>query len=461
MSLIIKMAPDRSAAQIDPEVLHRDELEYELRIRGLQGCVFDSVGDLIHMLNEHKSTTVLEDKIASIVPAEEYEILKAKVLELECLVVEVKTAGLLVDRPYRVVSLYCVIMLRIRRIMLRATGEVHFDIVKLAKRLDCVQRMLSAECPVISFPPMYVPVSVDELEQDVENLVVGVVQKLKKHEDRKDDRGRNVVRNRRRSDFATSGADSSTDTETGHSSSESRTTRTSRTSGRTTDSSYSSSAPRPRRHSRSRSTARRTDSNPKINIVSKWTLRYEPKDDLAKFLEQVEELADMHRVGDSELIKGFGSLLNGHAYTWFKTVRGRLESWEDLKTELRLAFAPADNDESILDQINALEQKKEETYVVYEARMTELFQRLLKPLSESQKTKKLLKGLHLYYRERIYSHKMKSTRDLRLSCQALEEDKGHILRLQRRERKEEDKTRRRETIERRHAIARLVLMRPL
>ncbi|KAE8741787.1 hypothetical protein FOCC_FOCC012676 [Frankliniella occidentalis] len=107
---------------------------------------------------------------------------------------------------------------------------------------------------------------------------------------------------------------------------------------------------------------------------------------------------------------------------------------------MRDAFAPADSDESIMDKIDSLKQRADETYVVFEARMKQLFSRLTEQLRESTKVKKVLAGLHLYYRSKINSSEVSSLRDLRMLCKRFQPDKPHILKLQQEERKRaEDK----------------------
>jgi len=91
---------------------------------------------------------------------------------------------------------------------------------------------------------------------------------------------------------------------------------------------------------------------------------------------------------------------------------------------------PSWDDYVILDRLRKMRQRQEETYVVYEARMNEQFNRLDTQLEESKKLKLLLGGLHLYYRSKIVSADVRTTKELRQACIRLEPDKAPLRRLE-------------------------------
>ena len=157
----------------------------------------------------------------------------------------------------------------------------------------------------------------------------------------------------------------------------------------------------------------------------------------------------MQEIPDAEILRGFASLLTGDAKIWFNASRQDIDSFAQLKEEMKAAFAPGDNEENVLERIAALKQRADETYVVFEARMQQLFRRLSEPLSESQKVKKVLNGLHSYYRKNVRSADVKSLRDLKLICGRLEPDKQHILKLD----KEEEKKKEERRVPRVHAVS--------
>ena len=103
---------------------------------------------------------------------------------------------------------------------------------------------------------------------------------------------------------------------------------------------------------------------------------------------------------------------------------------------------PNDDDEDLWDKLRKIRQKQDESYIIYEARMEELFRRLQGPVDEKRKLRVLMEGLHFYYRSRIQETKITSTRKLRKACRELEPDKSQVLKLEReRERDKNNKER--------------------
>lgn len=157
------------------------------------------------------------------------------------------------------------------------------------------------------------------------------------------------------------------------------------------------------------------------------------------FLEDVEEAQEVNDISEDELLRGVGSLLTERAKTWHRQRRRNLTSWATFKREIHYAFAPEDNDDEVMEQLSNMQQHSDENYDVYEARCEELFRRLSRPLHEEEKLKKVLRGLHLFYRSRIKTRDVYSLRGLRRECRELEVDKGQILKKEKEERRKERK----------------------
>lgn len=179
-------------------------------------------------------------------------------------------------------------------------------------------------------------------------------------------------------------------------------------------------------------TADRSSRGSKYNPVAKWKWRFsgKPGEDLYTFLDKVEESADVHGVDDATVLSGISLLLQGDAHTWFRSKKLNFTSWKVFKREIQAAFDPNQDDEHILEKISNLKQSSSETYVVFEARCEELFERLRRPLSGDEKLSKVLKGLHLFYRNRLVASRITSLRKLRKKCKELEQDKIHIQKLE-------------------------------
>lgn len=362
MKLVEKMALARRPAYMDPASLREDELRYELRIRGKPTYPAANHAHLVARVNELGGGMVLEEETGRLDMNTEHERIRPKTFEVEALIAEERAAGVIVDRPTRLVSLYVHLVFRVRRVLFRAYGEVFEDLKSLARRLTALHQPLSDLYPDLQFPLLCVPA--DVVVTNPPPLVPAITATPLRPED-------------------------------------------------------TPSGP-----------ARRETAVSKVNAVSKWTLRFNRGEDVAKFIEGVEDLVEMHGIESDELLRGFGSLLKGDADIWYRRAKETIDSWEMCKQKLKDAFAPADNDESILEKIGNLKQREDETYVVYEARMNQLFTRLAETLSESQKVKKVLHGLHYYYRSHIRSASIKTLADLQAACTEMEPDKPHILKME-------------------------------
>ena len=388
--------PQLCAAIMDPALLRQDELKHELGLRGCVTLATDSHHHLVSRILEQRNSPVRPDKVEELMPEREYREIRPKVYECEALTAECRATGAALDQSLRVTTLYVHLCHRLRRIVFQATGELFDDFKSLGRRFSRLHAELSPLFPQTVFPFLFIP------EDEVAVVASGVARIIVKDD---------------QPEQSPEGTDSGS------------------------DSSRSSRSSKARQRKKNRQKKRKigaTSTKPKVNPVTKWTLRYTRGEDLPKFLEDVEELANIHSVPDGELLRGLSSLLTGDARVWYRTVYDSIDSWEECKEELKNAFAPADNDESVMEKVNNLKQKAEETYVVFEAKMKQLFQRLTEPLSEKQKLKKVLAGLHVYYRSRIKSAEMRSLRDLAMACRDLEVDKPHILRLEREEEKKRE-----------------------
>lgn len=186
----------------------------------------------------------------------------------------------------------------------------------------------------------------------------------------------------------------------------------------TNSSSDTSSSSKHRRHARK-------------NPVTFWKCRFSGKEDVATFLEDVEEQAEIHRVPERELLKGISSLLEGDAKIWFRGRRDALTTWDAFRRMIKKVFSQGDDDDSLLDRLRKMKQRAEESFEVYEARMNALFRRLDDPLDERKQVKLLMKGLQLYYRSRLCERDIPCLSALRKKCRRLEVDKAQILKLER------------------------------
>lgn len=418
--------------------LHIDEVEYELEIRGVGlDPTDDSFPALARLLELHKDDPVLEQRVGELDPKKEFGKLRTKVMEVEALLVEASAAGLMVDRPYRVASLYIHCVFRLRRILFRCYGKGAEEMAKLGRKLNRLHDVLSPLATNLIFPYLYIPAGDEEDPEDelkklrvqMENLEVKKIKPEVKTEEKSSD-----------SDEAVS--KSSTKTKSSRSS-----------KGRKSKKTIKKKKKHRRRHSSSSSTSSSSSSSPsgsnsgdsseekeksgrlgKNNPLSRWKWRFSGKEDLFNFIDKVEESADVHGVDDATLLSGIPLLLEGDAHVWYRAKRKTISKWKHFKKEIKAAFEPAEDDEGLQEKLNNLRQKPDETFVVFEARFEELSKRLSTPLSDKAKLRKIIKGLHVFYRSRVTASEIDTLRTLRRKCQAWELDKKEVLKLEKEER---------------------------
>lgn len=448
-------------AVIDPGVLSVEELTYECNVRGLVVNEGVSKDALEQLYSDHKHSEADEVALAAFNAAEELRVLQVKVQEVRTLVADAKTR----TQKQRLASLYLHCVPRVRRSMFRDKDLAH-DFVSLGRKLNTVFHKIQAVCGVkAEFPKLYASSDDDseveraerkkqrkiekereakKKEKEERERIKQEAEEKKRREEkkRKEEKNREERKNRdehkktnerkikhERRDYRERKPHYTTD------SSSSSSTSTS------TDSSSSSSPGGARGggsyRRRKKTYKRRRGKNP----VLSWHMRYNGNrsKDLHRFLEEVEEAMDVNEVSEDELLRGVGSLLEDSAKTWHSQKRKTIGSWPAFKRQIRSAFTPEDNDEEVMEKISVIRQSSEETFAVYEARCTELFQRLNRPLAEADKLKKIFKGLHLYYKTRISSHQADSLRHLRKCCKDLEADKAQIMKQEKEERKKFDR----------------------
>ena len=429
LALSFKMAA-RTPALMNPYKLVEEEMEHELEIRGLD-YVMMTIQEKADLLKENLTLPQLTERIERCEPEYEYQVLRAKVGELEALFAE-NFENLEASNRYP--TLFIHTLFRVRRTMFRSQDRYE-DFIRLARNLVKLHKRTALLLPYVQYPSLHIPGDEKELDEKLKRLKLDGEEKGKKQK-----KGPKVELSASESDSDSSASNSS-----------SRTSRASRRKGdrkknartkkgkkkkkgRRRDSSTSDSSPTSEESSPERRSRQR------YNRVTSWKIRYEKGPKIHAFLRDIEDFVEMHNVRDDELLRGISGLLEGAAKNWYRSNKVKITTWKQFKTQIKLAFAPDDDDDEISEQINKLRQGEDETFAVFEARAEELFDRMTEPLTEREKLKKLLKAIHLYYREKIRSDEVDTVRELRKKCAKLEKDKHQILRLKKEQDRGREKT---------------------
>lgn len=408
-------------ATMDVQKLLMDEIEHELYVRKIDttGCV-DNKAKLSEVIAQPVDPAQLE----ALDLESELEIIGVKLSELKVIVSESAKTLRFVREGDRAISLYLHLMMRVRREMF-VDASFYSKFYKLVKSLNLIQTKLNIMVDNLIFPKIY------DSEDEAEELEI-----LKQRQKRARAVAGSSSKQKQPEKTDSPKAEAETSSRKKDKSKKYRESKVivspSEESGSETDHSSRASS----RHSRSSSRTSK-QSKSRFNPLSKVKSTFSKSEDLHSFLVEVEEAAEMYNMEDDDIPSAIGILLKGDAKTWHRAKIKMISSWDDYKVEIKCAFAPDDDDTSVLAKIDSLKQSSDETFAVFESKFAELFGRLSRPLNERERIRKIMNGLHSYYRSRVLLSEIDSLRTLRSKCKKMEADKSHVLQQEQAERKRE------------------------
>lgn len=163
--------------------------------------------------------------------------------------------------------------------------------------------------------------------------------------------------------------------------------------------------------------------NPTVKSIPvyKWGIQYDGKTSLKAFLERVTELSSARNVTEVELFNSAIDLFTGQALIWYRAARSKVTTWQDLVSQLELAFLPPEYDEQLLSEIKSRKQGHSETISVFVAIMQNLFNRLSTRLSEIEQLKIIRRNILPKYVNALALQDIKNTLQLITLCKKIDE----------------------------------------
>lgn len=158
--------------------------------------------------------------------------------------------------------------------------------------------------------------------------------------------------------------------------------------------------------------------------VYKWGLTFsgtEKPEAVVAFLERVEELRVARGASKELLFQSAVDLFTGDAIAWYRSIKSRVHSWEELVGALRVDFLPADFDDLVWEEVRARKHSKGEKVGVYIAVMENLFSRLTIKPDESSRLRIIKKNLQSVYIARLSLVEVNSIRELGVLCRKIED----------------------------------------
>lgn len=147
---------------------------------------------------------------------------------------------------------------------------------------------------------------------------------------------------------------------------------------------------------------------------------------ITAFFERVEELCIARNVPMDVLLDSGVDLFSGKAYQFYKDVRLRVQTWDELRDEFKREYLSAYHTDELFDELRKRTQHSSESIGVYLAIMSSYFNRLGCPIPEEAKVSIILKNLHPFYQDRLRDPLPKTLEELRTLCRRMEDRRDAI-----------------------------------
>lgn len=158
-------------------------------------------------------------------------------------------------------------------------------------------------------------------------------------------------------------------------------------------------------------------------LPHKWNLKFagdKKSLSVTAFFERVEEMRVARNVSKEILLNSGIDLFEGRAYEFYTDCRGIVSSWDELVRLFKEEYQPVYYSEKLLDEIKRRTQGQDETIGTYLAIMSRYFQRLQCSISEEAKLSILLRNIAPIYRNQLGAVDITSIVQLRSLCKRIE-----------------------------------------
>lgn len=157
--------------------------------------------------------------------------------------------------------------------------------------------------------------------------------------------------------------------------------------------------------------------------VKDWGLKFSGDGEglsVNALLENIDVLRRARNNSSRDLFRQAIDLFSGPALAWFKSIRRDVESWPELVKLLKEEFEPEDYEDRLWDEIRQRTQGREEKAGTYIAIMRNYFSRLSNRPSESVMLKTIRRNLNPFFQEKLALQPTESIEQLRHLCHQIE-----------------------------------------
>lgn len=157
--------------------------------------------------------------------------------------------------------------------------------------------------------------------------------------------------------------------------------------------------------------------------VVKWNLNFsgKPKEmSVLAFIERIEELSVARHVSNQTLFESAADLFTGHALVWFRANHSKFSNWKSLCKGLKEQFLERNHDEKLFQQIKERNQRDEESIGIYFAYMKNAFARLSVQVPEVTQLNILRENVKPFFQIAIARDEPRTLDELENMCVKLE-----------------------------------------
>lgn len=147
-----------------------------------------------------------------------------------------------------------------------------------------------------------------------------------------------------------------------------------------------------------------------VDVVRKWSVRYEGGQEAMEFIERVEELAQCFQIPLDRMVFTLPELLKGKAIIWHRNNKTRWETWSEFRQCFYQFFMPRRYLKSLSDEIRNRKQKPRETARDYVNALQTLMRRQGK--SADRQLERIYENLQIEYRLYIKPRDFSSVEEL-------------------------------------------------
>lgn len=154
------------------------------------------------------------------------------------------------------------------------------------------------------------------------------------------------------------------------------------------------------------------------NIIEKWPKFAGDANPVPviDFLMEIDVMCRSYHVSKEELRTHAHLLFKEDAYVWYTAYERRFDSWDTLLYQLRLRYDNPNRDRVTKEEMKNRKQRPNERFSAFLTDIEKMCQRLMRPMSESEKFELVAENMKMSYKRRLVPFTITSIDELQDVC---------------------------------------------